>query len=293
VAAKFGRTARAGAFDGGDGRYIKGGTIFVRQIFSVIRPFAFTLLMLSAVAGCSESKNVESAEANATAEAPSPRYDQQDGDTYMYIGALSEDERKEGRAANVINVRYLGLEGTTQRLEVVDDYGSRQFALECSLPCKVAKQTLGDGRISRLAVPPNSIMEAAFADAFAGLLTPVMGSLPAPAETASSEGVAVKVAPHHLASADWRGKEGRCRLVVKGGTFIDGSCWIRLETDGSFQVMSLDEKYFAQLQRSGAEAQGHWNETPGSTHAHTSLGTMTRQGACWSNAEAEICAWAS
>jgi len=93
-------------------------------------------------------------------------------------------------------------------------------------------------------------------------------------------------------SSDWRGSRGRCRLVVNVATHIDGDCWIRLEDDGSFQIMSLDDKYFAQLNRSGREELGYWTETPSSTHAHTALGIMTRNGPCWSNVEAEICAWA-
>jgi hypothetical protein len=84
---------------------------------------------------------------------------------------------------------------------------------------------------------------------------------------------------------------GRCRLVVLGTTYMDGACRVSMETDGSFQIMALDESYFAYVFRDGPEAEGHWNETPGSTHAHTSLGTLRRRGACWENDRASVCAW--
>ena len=91
--------------------------------------------------------------------------------------------------------------------------------------------------------------------------------------------------------SNWRGKKGRCLLKISGKNFIDGQCWVRLETDGSFQVMSLNESYIAQLLRLDGEAIGYWNETSGSTHAHAALGVMNRSGACWKNGKAEICAW--
>lgn len=102
---------------------------------------------------------------------------------------------------------------------------------------------------------------------------------------------AASAAASNAGTSDFRGTKGRCRLTVDGRSYIQGSCWIKLESDGSFQAMSSDEKYFAQLDRSETEAQGFWNESPGSTHAQARLGVMTRRGPCWGNANAEICAW--
>ena len=91
--------------------------------------------------------------------------------------------------------------------------------------------------------------------------------------------------------SNWRGKKGRCLLKISGKKLIDGQCWVRLETGGSFQIMSLNEIYIAQLLRLDGDAIGYWNETAGSTHAHATLGVMNRSGACWKNGKAEICAW--
>lgn len=91
--------------------------------------------------------------------------------------------------------------------------------------------------------------------------------------------------------SNWRGKKGRCLLKISGKKFIEGQCWVRLETGGSFQITSLNESYIAQLLRTDGEAIGYWNETAGSTHAHATLGVMSRSGACWKSGKAEICAW--
>ena len=92
--------------------------------------------------------------------------------------------------------------------------------------------------------------------------------------------------------ADWRGELGRCRLTVSTKLHISGTCWVRLDSDGSFQIMSLDDQVFAKLLREGANGNAFWNEGGGATHAQASLGNMMRKGGCWQNADAELCAWA-
>lgn len=88
---------------------------------------------------------------------------------------------------------------------------------------------------------------------------------------------------------------GTCLLEVGGRTFIDGPCEIDLESDGSFVVRSLrggEVDYFAYvLMDGGNRATGYWNEEPGASHAHSPLGTLARDGACWENETAKVCAW--
>ncbi|RYG90160.1 MAG: SHOCT domain-containing protein [Alphaproteobacteria bacterium] len=86
---------------------------------------------------------------------------------------------------------------------------------------------------------------------------------------------------------------GRCFLQVDGKSYIDGECDIVLEADGSFDIQDQfgSPTYFAKVLRDGAEAQGYWNQYPGATRAHTDLGTLKRDGACWANDKARICAW--
>ena len=40
----------------------------------------------------------------------------------------------------------------------------------------------------------------------------------------------------------------------------------------------------------GKTAEAKWNEDPRDLHANAPLGTLTRNGACWENAIAQICA---
>ena len=89
--------------------------------------------------------------------------------------------------------------------------------------------------------------------------------------------------------------KGECVLQVKGVSYLDGPCDIAMERDGSFQVGTFRKGrlYFAVVFPEGSgRATGSWNGTiPRATHAHTDLGTLTRQDACWINEQARVCAW--
>ncbi|HQZ82522.1 MAG TPA: hypothetical protein PLR83_04830 [Pyrinomonadaceae bacterium] len=90
-------------------------------------------------------------------------------------------------------------------------------------------------------------------------------------------------------------KPGRCLLVIDGKKYISGKCDIDMYSDGtgSFQITELRKKgaYFAQVLVSPGTALGYWNGARDATHAHDPLGEMTRNGACWQNDRARICAW--
>lgn len=247
----------------------------------------------SAVSACSDE-----AASNAELQAEEPlgpqaSYDQQDGDLYMYIGEASEEAAARGVSNPIAAYRYLGEEDGEYRLEMVADDGSRLLEIACSAPCRVAKQTDAFGSVTRFAVEPRSLNAAAFRDAANGFL--LVSN--APSKPLVQQAVPIAAPPslpsNASASDDWRGSKGTCRLNVNGTPYITGACWIRMEGDGSFQIMSLDEQYFAKLLRSEGVAMGHWNETPNSSHAHSGLGEMTRAGGCWQNANAEICAWSA
>ena len=86
---------------------------------------------------------------------------------------------------------------------------------------------------------------------------------------------------------------GKCLLVVDGRTYINGPCRISLSPGGSFQVLSAGRlTYFANVKLTGdTQADGFWNEDMGANHAHTPLGSLQRNDACWSNPKAIVCAW--
>ncbi|HVZ52236.1 MAG TPA: hypothetical protein VG986_09735 [Pseudolabrys sp.] len=79
-----------------------------------------------------------------------------------------------------------------------------------------------------------------------------------------------------------------CKLVVNGKTYLDGQCLFEADKDGSFRIFGKD--YFAYINVHGGTAEASWNADPKSSHAQAPLGTLTRKGACWVNATAQICA---
>lgn len=87
--------------------------------------------------------------------------------------------------------------------------------------------------------------------------------------------------------------KGRCLLRIKGSNYLDGPCDIALDADGSFDIFERfgAPGFFAKVMRDGATAQGYWNGSRDSDHAQDDLGELTRNGACWENATARICAW--
>ena len=90
-----------------------------------------------------------------------------------------------------------------------------------------------------------------------------------------------------------------CKLVVKGKTYINGRCNFEDFGDGSFAIGVLRDGqsipiggfYFAYvIDVHGNTAEAKWNEDRTESRANAPLGTLTRNGACWENAIAQICA---
>lgn len=80
-----------------------------------------------------------------------------------------------------------------------------------------------------------------------------------------------------------------CLLEVNGKKAIDGACyWKQDDTDKSNFYLE-GNRYFAYINVTGSNASGSWNETPGSTHAHSDLGEMQREGKCWKSKNVRIC----
>lgn len=95
--------------------------------------------------------------------------------------------------------------------------------------------------------------------------------------------------------ANARTFDGKCLLEVQQQKYLNGPCEVSMESDGGFTIGASETKpitYFAIVEVTGKDqGEGFWNEERGATHAHTSLGALTRQGACWQNAQAKVCAW--
>lgn len=98
-----------------------------------------------------------------------------------------------------------------------------------------------------------------------------------------------------LASVMACARTGQCLLQVDQKTFLNGPCEIAInDKQGSFSIGAGEKhrsKYFAYVNMEEDGAHGYWNETPDSSHASTSLGSLKRDGACWKNDTARICAY--
>ena len=146
-------------------------------------------LLLACLCGCGETENnaypfnpVETSE-QSTAEyelsgsttpnapaapvRPSHNYDAKDGLSYSYIGALSENDIKAGRAAgDVFTFVYLGERGDKHVLARVLSTGRVLGEIYCTNPCRIISYPDG----SQIAFNEGSVIGAAFADAIAGRL---------------------------------------------------------------------------------------------------------------------------
>lgn len=83
-------------------------------------------------------------------------------------------------------------------------------------------------------------------------------------------------------------RQAMCKFVVDGKTIINGRCSFESDPDGSFRMW--DRKHTVYLNVDGNSAEASWNKIPGSFHADSPVGVLTRKGACWVNAKTEICA---
>lgn len=93
------------------------------------------------------------------------------------------------------------------------------------------------------------------------------------------------------ASADM----GRCLLQVDKRTYLDGTCNVEMQDDGSFSIGMGDSnrsKYFAvvDVDPDTETARGFWNGRRAESRAHDELGELSKQGGCWVNSRARICA---
>ena len=93
---------------------------------------------------------------------------------------------------------------------------------------------------------------------------------------------------------------GDCSLKIDGKTYLDirKTCPIYPLNDGNGSlIVNSDgetkiESYFVYLLPKGdGTASVSWNEDPGANHAWAQLGDdFRRNGACWANARAQVCA---
>lgn len=90
-------------------------------------------------------------------------------------------------------------------------------------------------------------------------------------------------------------RNGRCVLQVKQKTYLNGRCEVMMtDRRGSFAIgvgETRQSRYFTYVNMEDDGAHGYWNETPDANHAHASLSLLKRNGGCWTNRTARVCAY--
>ncbi|MEO5805300.1 hypothetical protein [Devosia sp.] len=88
----------------------------------------------------------------------------------------------------------------------------------------------------------------------------------------------------------------RCLIEVDGTIWADGPCEFDAFEKGyaSFEVVEKAEPQtfaYVYVNQNDEPTNGVWNGGEGAMHAHDPLGELHRQGACWVNERAKVCAW--
>jgi hypothetical protein len=120
--------------------------------------------------GIAEAK-AQIAEAKALAALVKPaNYAFRESGGYGYVSEPSEEEKKRGKTAGQVAMfAFRGESKGVYKISALDDQGRTNSHYECRNPCVVIKRVMR-GSVSRLAYNPESLVGAAFADAFAGQL---------------------------------------------------------------------------------------------------------------------------
>lgn len=162
------------------------------------RTIAGTLAI--ALSGCESSAptrqttppDSEALTTNAAAVAQpdlTPNYVDREGDTYFYTSAVSDEDRRKGKAVGkVVAYRYFGQIDGMHRLESVREDGSRISLDECRTECRVIKSTAG-GQVERIPFDKDSIIGLAFDDAINGRLAVAKPATGAPIKNTESTSI--------------------------------------------------------------------------------------------------------
>lgn len=106
-----------------------------------------------------------------------------------------------------------------------------------------------------------------------------------------------------IAATTANAKEAKCLLAFEGEIYMNGPCTFDAESDGSFWITTSDGMWSASLtvghDGDPQYAYGVWNSDEPDENGryvpanrlHGILGELKRNGACWSNRDAVVCAW--
>jgi hypothetical protein len=145
-------------------------------------------LLVLGIAGCTpgeapRQRSASSAPSSPIAVATPPpastsrNWQYRVGQEYAYQGEPSEDQKKAGQSTPAVQMyRYLGEHDGVFKLQVGGETAT------CANPCQVITVRSGLFHVERLAFDPDSLIGAAFTDAFNGRLEIYNPAKPAPAK---------------------------------------------------------------------------------------------------------------
>ncbi len=135
---------------------------------------AFGSLLVLGAAGCGpraapHQRSAISPSSHPIAEATQPpvstahNWQYRDGQEYAYLGGLSEDQKKTGQTRPIVRMyRYLGEHDGVFELQFDGETAT------CANPCQTINIHAGPFHVERLDFDPNTLIGAAFTDAFNG-----------------------------------------------------------------------------------------------------------------------------
>lgn len=101
------------------------------------------------------------------------------------------------------------------------------------------------------------------------------------------------------AEMGWLYFMGDCLLEVDRRAYLDGPCKIEMKQGENLIVFGVGEterssKYVAYVflePDTPGVARRYWNGVEAASHAHDELGPLSKDGECWVNDRAKVCAW--
>lgn len=103
---------------------------------------------------------------------PTKNYASREGNRYYYISAVSDDEKKTGKAVgDVLIYRYLGVIAGKYTIQQELEDGTAVRIATCQKPCAIIKMTDQNGQpLDLIPYSESSVIGSAFADSFNGFL---------------------------------------------------------------------------------------------------------------------------
>jgi hypothetical protein len=109
-----------------------------------------------------------------------PNYVEEEDGIYSYIAAVSEEDKKRGKAAgDVLLFVFRGVSNGKYLISQVDDSGNTITDSECGKPCRVIKTYYGQ-TVVRREFTPESVIGSAFEDALNGRMKVKRAAAPPP-----------------------------------------------------------------------------------------------------------------